>query len=87
MVRIHRVEFRMGRRKAARNVARRGMAMPLVAPIWGTGKTLRGLNFTKAFQLSNGSLERVNQEHILLAPGPDGDWMQRSVRTEEAGSC
>eukprot|EP00435_Cladocopium_sp_Y103_P070820 s2538_g36.t1 len=79
------LECKTRTRKTARSVAKRGLAMPLVAPFGGTGKTPWGIHFSRIFQLSGRSLEDVRNQPLLLAPDSEGGWMERSVTAEEGG--
>ena len=80
------IEFSTRSHKTARLVARQGIAMPLIAPIWGIGKTPWGILFPKVFNLSGRRIEDLHQEPLLCAPSFDGGWMGRSVTTKEAGA-
>lgn len=71
--------------KTARTVARQGLAMPLVAPIWGTGKTPWGIHFTRVYRLIGKNLDELANQPMLPAPSLNGDWMDRAVTSKEAG--
>ena len=71
--------------KTSRLVAKGGLAMPLVAPIWGVTLPPWGLTFLKVAQLADRQLESFDQEPLLAAPNLTGGWSSRSVTTKEAG--
>ena len=69
------LECRTRSHKTARLVSRSGMAMPLVAPVWGVTSPPWGMSFTGS----------IDHQPMLVAPKPDGTWSERSVTTTEAG--
>ena len=71
--------------KTSRLVAKGGLAMPLVAPIWGVTSPPWGLAFLKVAQLVNRPVENIDQEPLLTAPNLSGGWSGRAVTTKEAG--
>lgn len=71
--------------KTSRLVAKGGLAMPLVAPIWGVTSPPWGLAFLKVAQLANRQLEGLDHEPLLAAPNLTGGWSSRAVTTKEAG--
>lgn len=79
------LECRTRSHKTSRLVAKSGLAMPLVAPVWGVGSIPWGLIFVKLCQSSNRPVESLCNEPMLNAPTPDGTWSSRSVTTTEAG--
>ena len=79
------LECRTRSHKTSRLVAKSGLAMPLVAPVWGVGNLPWGLIFIKLCQSSNRPVESLSNEPMLNAPTPDGSWSGRSVTTTEAG--
>eukprot|EP00435_Cladocopium_sp_Y103_P058747 s575_g20.t1 len=80
-------EFRTRSHKTARLVARQGIAMPLVAPVWGLLSPPWGLNFVKVAELAGRQLEWLDDEALLPAPSNQGGigWQDRAVTTSEAG--
>lgn len=71
--------------KTSRLVAKGGLAMPLVAPIWGVTFPPWGLAFLKVAQLVNRPVESLDKEPMLTAPNLSGGWSGRAVTTKEAG--
>ena len=72
------LECRTRSHKTSRLVAKSGLAMPLVAPVWGVSGLPWGLIFIKLCQSSNRLLESLSNEPMLNAPTPDGSWSCRS---------
>ena len=79
------LECRTRSHKTARLVSRSGMAMPLIAPVWGVTSPPWGMSFSRLFALSGRPTESIDHQPMLLAPKPDGTWSNRSVTTTEAG--
>eukprot|EP00435_Cladocopium_sp_Y103_P067156 s153_g29.t1 len=81
------LEFRTRSHKTARLVARQGIAMPLVAPVWGLLSPPWGLNFVRVSELAGRQLECLDDEALLPAPiNQNGiGWQDRAVTTTEAG--
>eukprot|EP00435_Cladocopium_sp_Y103_P049235 s2261_g14.t1 len=81
------LEFRTRSHKTARLVARQGIAMPLVAPVWGLLWLPWGVNFVKVAELAGRQLERLDDEALLPSPiNQNGiGWQDRAVTTSEAG--
>ena len=71
--------------KTSRLVAKGGLAMPLVAPVWGVTSPPWGLMFLKVARLAGRQLENFDHEPLLAAPNMTGGWSSRSVTTKEAG--
>ena len=72
------LECRTRSHKTSRLVAKSGLAMPLVAPVWGVSGLPWGLIFIKLCQSSNRPLESLSNGPMLNAPTPDGSWSCRS---------
>ena len=79
------LECRTRSHKTARLVAKRGIAMPLVAPVWGISTPAWGLAFVRLCKLSGRPLESIDSAPLLMAPTPEGSWSCRSTTTSEAG--
>ena len=79
------IECRTRSHKTARLVARSGLAMPLVAPVWGVTSPPWGLSFMKLCESAGRPLESIDMEPLLTAPSPEGTWTSRSVTTTETG--
>ena len=79
------IECRTRSHKTARLVARSGLAMPLVAPIWGVASPPWGLTFLRLCESANRTLTKINLAPMLVAPTPEGQWTDRAVTTTEAG--
>ena len=81
------LEFRTRTHKTARLVARQGLSMPLVAPVWGLQSPPWGLWYVKVAELAGRPLETLHDEALLPAPMKDAlaEWQSRSVTTTEAG--
>ena len=57
--------------------------MPLVAPVWGVGKTPWVLEFIKVAKLADRPLDTLHNA-LLPAPTEEGNWTNRSTCTQEA---
>ena len=79
------VECRTRSHKTARLVAKGGLSMPLVAPVWGVTSPPWGLAFVKVLQLAGRAADHLDHEPLLAAPTPDGKWSSRAVTTKEGG--
>ena len=79
------LECRTRSHKTSRQIAKSGLAMPLVAPLWGLLTPPWGLGFVKLCEVAQRPLSLLDQEPLLAAPNPDGQWSKRSVTTTEAG--
>ena len=79
------LECRTRSHKTARQVAKGGLSMPLVAPVWGVTSPPWGLAFSKVCKLALRDLEGLDHEPLLAAPKVNGEWSSRSVTTKEAG--
>ena len=78
------IEYKTRNHKTARLVQKQGLSMPLVAPVWGVGKTPWVLEFVKVARLADRPLEHLDQAPMLPAPTEDGQWTDRSTSTLEA---
>ena len=78
------LECRTRSHKTSRQIAKSGLAMPLVAPVWGLLTPPWGLRFVKLCAVAERTLSSLEQEPMLAAPDPDGQWSKRSVTTTEA---
>ena len=78
------LEYKTRNHKTARLVQKQGLSMPLVAPVWGVGKTPWVLEFVKVARLADRPLEHLDQVPMLPAPTEDGQWTDRSTSTLEA---
>ena len=78
------LEYKTRNHKTARLVQKQGLSMPLVAPVWGVGKTPWVLEFVKVARLADRALEHLDQVPMLPAPTEDGKWTDRSTSTLEA---
>ena len=63
---------------------KQGLSMPLVAPVWGVGKTPWALEFAKVSTLADRPLETLHNVPLLPAPTEEGGWTNRSTSTQEA---
>ena len=79
------LECRTRSHKTARQVAKGGLSMPLVAPVWGVTSPPWGLAFIKVCKLAQRELESLDHDPLLAAPKANGDWSARAVTTKEAG--
>ena len=79
------LECRTRSHKTSRQIAKAGLAMPLVAPVWGLLTPPWGLGFVKLCDVAQRPLARLEHEPMLAAPDPDGQWSGRAVTTTEAG--
>ena len=78
------IELRTRNHKTARLVARKGVALPLVAPVWGLCSPPWALTFVKVAQLVGLELSAEFKGPLLPAPNADGTWSSRSVGSREA---
>lgn len=79
------LECRTRSHKTARLVAKGGLSMPLVAPVWGVTSPPWGLEFLKVCLLASRPLESLDHDPMLAAPTVQGGWSRRAVTTKEAG--
>eukprot|EP00435_Cladocopium_sp_Y103_P019029 s203_g4.t1 len=70
--------------KTAAQVARHGLPLPLVAPIWGLTSPAWGLEWKRIAQEAESSLDQKNNSPLLAVPTKSGRWGQRSVTSKEA---
>lgn len=80
------IEFRTRSHKTARLVARRGLAKPLVAPIWGVGERPWALDFVEAAKETHMDFHEQFFGPLLPAPNKDHTFSSRSTGSKEA-SC
>ena len=78
------LEYKPRSHKTARLVQKRGFSMPLVAPVWGVGKTPSALEFVKVAKLADRPLAVSHNVPLLPAPTEEGQWTNRSTSTLEA---
>ena len=78
------LKYKTRSHKTARLVQKQGLSMPLVAPVWGVGKTPWVLEFVKVARLADRPLEHLDQVPMLPAPTEDGQWTDRSTSTLQA---
>ena len=78
------LEYKTRSHKTARLVQKQGLSMPLVAPVWGVGKTPCVLEFVKVARLADRPLELLDQVPMLPAPTEDGQCTDRSTSSIEA---
>ena len=79
------LECRTRSHKTARLVSRGGVAMPLVAPVWGVSSTPWGISLFRLFEMAHRPLQQLDHQPMLVAPTTDGSWSQRAVTTSESG--
>ena len=70
--------------KTAAQVAKHGLPMPLIAPIWGLCAPAWGMTWKKVAEAVSLDFANFGKRAVLPAPNKDGKWGQRSVTTEEA---
>ena len=75
------LEYKTRSHKTARLVQKQGLSMPLVAPVWGVGKTPWALEFAKVSRLADRPLEALHNVPLLPAPTEEGGWSNRSTST------
>ena len=78
------LEYKTRSHKTARLVKKQGLSMPLVAPVWGVGKTPWVLEFVKVAKLADRPLDTLHKVPLLPAPTEDGGRTNRSTSTQEA---
>ena len=66
------LEYKTRRHKTARLGQKQGLPMPLVAPVWGVGKTAWVLEFIKVSKLAERPLDTLHNVPLLPAPTEDG---------------
>eukprot|EP00435_Cladocopium_sp_Y103_P071582 s1104_g37.t2 len=81
------LEFRTRSHKTARLVSKQGLAMPLIAPVWGLLSPPWGLTFLRVAQMANIDFEHLADDPLLPAPEAceEVSWQHRAVTTTEAG--
>ena len=62
------LECRTRSHKTARLVAKGGISMPLVAPVWGITSPPWGLSFLKVCKLAQRDIDQLDHEPLLAAP-------------------
>ena len=72
--------------KSKRLVAKQGILMPLVAPIWGVGDSAWGVKFLDIARQAKIPLAHGYEGPLLPAPQEAGTWSQRSVTSTELTS-
>eukprot|EP00435_Cladocopium_sp_Y103_P036573 s2951_g9.t1 len=70
--------------KTAAIVAKHGLPMPLIAPIWGLESPPWGLEWHKVANQAGLELHEAYRGPVLPAPLKSGRWGQRSVSSNEA---
>ena len=78
------VEFSTRSHKTASLVARSGLVMPLVAPVWGLKAPPWKVRFLSTAKASGLDLGNDYMGPLLPAPMKDGVWGSRAVTTREA---
>ena len=78
------VAFRTRSHKTARLVAKKGVALPLVAPIWGLTTPPWALELVKVSTQAGIHLDETFNGPMLPAPNVDGTWSDRSTGSREA---
>ena len=78
------VEFSTFSHKTASQVARHGLPLPLVAPIWGMSNPCWALEWNKVAQEVGILFNESFRGPILPAPDKQGQWCARSVTASEA---
>ena len=78
------VEFSTFSHKTASQVARHGLPLPLVAPIWGMANPCWALEWNKVAQEVGIFFNETFRGPILPAPDKQGQWCARSVTASEA---
>lgn len=78
------VEFATFSHKTAAQVARHGLPLPLVAPIWGLSHPCWALEWIKVAQEVGIYFNEAFRGPVLPAPDEQGQWCARSVTASEA---
>ena len=78
------LEFATFSHKTAAQVARHGMPLPLVAPIWGLTNPCWALEWCKLAKEVELNFDNSFKGPILPAPDTSGRWNKRSVSASEA---
>ena len=77
-------EFSTFSHKTASQVARHGLPLPLVAPIWGLANPCWAMEWTKVAKEVGIFLDESFRGPVLRAPDKHGEWSARSVTAAEA---
>jgi len=78
------MEFSTFSHKTAAQVARHGLPLPLVAPIWGLTHPCWALEWNKVAKEVGLAFEDAFRGPVLPAPDKAGNWSKRSVSASEA---
>ena len=78
------LEFSTFSHKTAAQVARHGLPLPLVAPIWGLTSPCWAVEWAKIAQEVGMNFDESFDGPILPAPDKCGDWCARSITATEA---
>jgi integrase len=70
--------------KTASQVAKHGLPMPLVAPIWGLCSPPWAMTWKRVAEAVKLGFAEHSKGPLLPAPGKDGGWTGRSVTSDEA---
>jgi hypothetical protein len=78
------ISFNTFSHKTASQVAKHGLPMPLIAPIWGLGNPPWAMTWKKVAEAVSLDFANFAKGAILPAPDVSGKWTHRSVTSVEA---
>lgn len=78
------ISFSTFSHKTSAQVAKHGLPMPLIAPIWGMCNPPWAMTWKKVAEMVSLDFSNFVRGAVLPAPNKDGKWGHRSVTTDEA---
>lgn len=78
------ISFSTFSHKTSAQVARHGLPMPLIAPIWGLNNPPWAMTWKKVAEMVSLDFSNFGRGAVLPAPNKAGKWGHRSVTTDEA---
>ena len=78
------ISFSAFSRKTSSQVAKHGLPMPLVAPIWGLRNPPWAMTWKKIAEAVSLDFANFGRGAVLPSPNKEGKWSQRSVTSDEA---
>lgn len=78
------ISFSTFSHKTSSQVARHGLPMPLIAPIWGLRNPPWAMTWKKVAEAVSLDFATFGRGAVLPSPNRDGKWSQRSVTSDEA---
>ena len=78
------ISFSTFSHKTASQVAKHGLPMPLIAPIWGLCNPPWAMTWKKVAEAVSLDFASFHKGAVLPAPNKEGRWSRRTVTTDEA---